>query len=410
MKLLFTYFFLILSLFPLAQTNSKHVHVRGYYRSDGTYVQPHYRTAPNNTNIDNFSTQGNVNPYTGQSGYIPPDNKVKTIYKQKKSNTIRSTCVKSKETPKKIPKKTYNIISTDIQKYYSSSRIYTTTGSYGQLWAGPAQKDVIHALKKGTKVNVLSYENGFYKVISNGIIGYILYITINETFEMRSLRGFSSKSLEKSSKSLRNTVDNDYAEIDKSKVEILSEKYVSVSKANLRFGPTTGSKILTTIEMNYPIGIIDESTYNNWTKVIIVRDTEHFIGFLSNLLISSNKVQSNLSKNRVSIDLLKPKQVVNKFLISLGEKDFRRAYSLSNNPDWNYSGGYKWFSSSNAYGGVDYIFINKLRLENITNNQAIVFADYYASDPLHISRRWKQLFFLESQNGNWRIIKTKLVN
>jgi len=48
-------------------------HVNGYYRSNGTYVAPHYRTEANNTRSDNYSTQGNVNPYTGQPGYKPND-------------------------------------------------------------------------------------------------------------------------------------------------------------------------------------------------------------------------------------------------------------------------------------------------------------------------------------------------
>jgi len=42
------------------------VHVRGYYRDNGTYVQPHYRSSPNNTTLDNFSVRGN--PYTGDRG------------------------------------------------------------------------------------------------------------------------------------------------------------------------------------------------------------------------------------------------------------------------------------------------------------------------------------------------------
>lgn len=63
-----------------AQTNSKHVQVRGYNRSDGTYVQPHMRTAPNNTNSDNFSTIGNTNPYTGQPGHIPSDRGTPSTY------------------------------------------------------------------------------------------------------------------------------------------------------------------------------------------------------------------------------------------------------------------------------------------------------------------------------------------
>ncbi len=44
------------------------VKVKGYYRKDGTYVRPHYRSSPNHTKLDNWSTKGNVNPYTGKVG------------------------------------------------------------------------------------------------------------------------------------------------------------------------------------------------------------------------------------------------------------------------------------------------------------------------------------------------------
>ena len=44
------------------------VWVDGYTRSDGTTVKGHYRSAPNNTVIDNFSYYGNINPYTGAIG------------------------------------------------------------------------------------------------------------------------------------------------------------------------------------------------------------------------------------------------------------------------------------------------------------------------------------------------------
>ena len=47
--------------------------VSGYSRSNGTYVQPHFRTMPNTTNWDNFSTSGNSNPFTGSTGYRARD-------------------------------------------------------------------------------------------------------------------------------------------------------------------------------------------------------------------------------------------------------------------------------------------------------------------------------------------------
>lgn len=45
-------------------------HVRGYTKANGTYVQPYTRSSPNSTKSDNYSTQGNVNPYTGQRGHV----------------------------------------------------------------------------------------------------------------------------------------------------------------------------------------------------------------------------------------------------------------------------------------------------------------------------------------------------
>lgn len=48
------------------------VWVDGYTRSDGTYVQGHYRSSPNNTKLDNYSTRGNINPYTGKVGTVDP--------------------------------------------------------------------------------------------------------------------------------------------------------------------------------------------------------------------------------------------------------------------------------------------------------------------------------------------------
>ena len=49
------------------------VYVHGYTRSDGTYVAPHYRSSPNSSTYDNWSTRGNVNPYTGKIGTRSPE-------------------------------------------------------------------------------------------------------------------------------------------------------------------------------------------------------------------------------------------------------------------------------------------------------------------------------------------------
>lgn len=48
-------------------------YVKGYAKKDGTYVAPHYRTAPDSNPYNNYSTTGNVNPYTGKEGTKTPD-------------------------------------------------------------------------------------------------------------------------------------------------------------------------------------------------------------------------------------------------------------------------------------------------------------------------------------------------
>ena len=45
---------------------------RGYFKKDGTYVAPSQATNPNTTKLDNYSSKGNVNPYTGKEGSVDP--------------------------------------------------------------------------------------------------------------------------------------------------------------------------------------------------------------------------------------------------------------------------------------------------------------------------------------------------
>lgn len=44
----------------------------GYTRQNGTPVQGYHATNPNDTKSDNWSTRGNINPYTGKPGTKNP--------------------------------------------------------------------------------------------------------------------------------------------------------------------------------------------------------------------------------------------------------------------------------------------------------------------------------------------------
>ncbi len=54
-------------------TNTQSRYQSGYVKSNGTYVEPHYKTVSNNTNWDNYSTKSNSNPYTLTTGYRARD-------------------------------------------------------------------------------------------------------------------------------------------------------------------------------------------------------------------------------------------------------------------------------------------------------------------------------------------------
>jgi hypothetical protein len=80
-----------------AQVNPNEVKVSPYVRTDGTYVPAHVRTAPNLTNVDNFSTLGNTNPYTGREGWIYPDNRKSQNINYRNDNLSLDLYIKSLE-------------------------------------------------------------------------------------------------------------------------------------------------------------------------------------------------------------------------------------------------------------------------------------------------------------------------
>jgi hypothetical protein len=53
-------------------SNSRSHNVSPYVTSQGTYVGGSRATNPNNTQMDNYGTRGNVNPYTGAVGTRTP--------------------------------------------------------------------------------------------------------------------------------------------------------------------------------------------------------------------------------------------------------------------------------------------------------------------------------------------------
>lgn len=131
-----------------AQVNPNKVWVNGYYRSNGTHVKGHYRTAPNHTVNDNYSTEGNVNPHTGQKGWIPRDGYTNPYAtKAKSAATVRAPRVRERTKPTityPSRRKTLAVTSNNGSTYgtvsYGSSPTYASAadnsidvGSLGKL-------------------------------------------------------------------------------------------------------------------------------------------------------------------------------------------------------------------------------------------------------------------------------------
>ena len=68
MKNILKTLFCLLILILFTSTSFADVYVKGYYKKNGTYVAPHYRSNRDNTVKNNFSYDGNINPYTGKEG------------------------------------------------------------------------------------------------------------------------------------------------------------------------------------------------------------------------------------------------------------------------------------------------------------------------------------------------------
>ena len=113
-------FLFILFLFAIANSFAQSVvYVHGYTRSNGTYVQGYYRTAPNSTTLDNYSTKGNYNPYTGSYG-------TKSVQEYSSSSTYSSSYT---------PPSTYSSPTTQTTPVYTPSTYRTP--NYIPVYTGP---------------------------------------------------------------------------------------------------------------------------------------------------------------------------------------------------------------------------------------------------------------------------------
>lgn len=158
MKTLLIFLILTMTLPVVAQ-----VKVRGYYRKDGTYVKPHYRSNPDGNPYNNLSYPGNTNPYTGKTATGDPDTYLRNYYNRSKANSNSSSSGYS------YPSSTgYSYPSNHNYsgaQTYSSSTYYVTPTSLNVRSGPSANYSTIGLLHRAKAVKILeSYPNGWKKV------------------------------------------------------------------------------------------------------------------------------------------------------------------------------------------------------------------------------------------------------
>lgn len=80
------YFLIILSI--LFYNSNSQVKVNGYYKKNGTYVEPHYRSSPDGNPYNNYSFPGNTNPFTGKTATGDQNTYLKRYNKYYENNNL----------------------------------------------------------------------------------------------------------------------------------------------------------------------------------------------------------------------------------------------------------------------------------------------------------------------------------
>jgi hypothetical protein len=110
------------------------VSVRGYHRKDGTYVRPHMRSNPDGNFNNNWSTIGNINPYTGKLGTkTQPSYQSNGSYQYSNDYSSESKNY-NRPLTEPVPKGSYSTGYTNTIRNYNSSTVNTDIQKVNSNW------------------------------------------------------------------------------------------------------------------------------------------------------------------------------------------------------------------------------------------------------------------------------------
>ena len=170
---------LFLLLFFCSFISIAQVHVRGYYRKNGTYVQPHERTRPNHTVTDNYSHPGNYNPNTGKvtggsriGADVPSAKEPTSGYSSNNERKLATSPVKNDYVP--VLPTTERVVSSQLYAEVESNAFLKKEPNY--------MATSTYAIPKGIDVKIAAHNEYYYLAEVNGRTGYVCACQVKRTF------------------------------------------------------------------------------------------------------------------------------------------------------------------------------------------------------------------------------------
>jgi hypothetical protein len=246
-------------------------YVRGYVKKNGTYVAPHFRSSPNRTTLDNWSTKGNINPYTGKIGskniydgllHITKPLKTTSLSNQRLSNQSATIGIVSKDVNNKISfNKTHyvpNIVGTSIMWLvpYSSINLvevtHVITAPSATVWS--KSYSISNDGRTATsKYNIIPINNliyggmslnkhdpiGKYKidVLVNGVLLKEFFLSVYNANRQQENNLLSQVDIAENQENLRTCLNGNYPNLCKKNLlneTELKQAYEAERKVNLK--------------------------------------------------------------------------------------------------------------------------------------------------------------------------------
>lgn len=199
------YFRLLVLCLLYAQVGSElfaQVHVRGHFRSNGTYVEPHLRTRPNHTRIDNYGYPGNFNPNTGKitggniynppptySGYptVVPSSSYSgypTVIDLNEGQKTPNTPVKTNNDAPATTRRQSVPTSPPVETFIFVSSVSVKTSSYAGIRDYPSlDRTAFDWVPSGSMVKLIGVCEFFYYVTFNNQVGYLHFSNIDPDYD-----------------------------------------------------------------------------------------------------------------------------------------------------------------------------------------------------------------------------------